>query len=204
MDIEQRIFLRSFPKTNISSITKAIVFALFIHFGLFISWQPEERAAVEIPQWFNVKLTAGFDEVKEEQKKIKKVNKIKKKINTVNPALSNKENKNLEEKEINKSIATTFIKADSKPYSFKNSKPIYPSAARRRGMQGVVVIRVIINIKGYVDDLNILSSSGFKILDRSAMASIKSWQFVPAKENGKNISSIIDIPIRFFLEGGPN
>ena len=95
--------------------------------------------------------------------------------------------------------ATTFIAADSRPYSLENPKPLYPAAARRRGMQGVVLLGVNINKTGHVEKINILQTSGFRVLDRSAIKSVKSWRFIPAQQDKQAVASIIEIPIRFML-----
>ena len=112
-----------------------------------------------------------------------------------------KKNKTDKKKEsAKKSKPTTFIAANSKPYFLKNPKPLYPNVARKRGMQGIVLLSVGITEEGNVESINILQTSGFKILDRSAVNSVQQWRFIPAKQGEKNISSELEIPIRFTLK----
>lgn len=215
MDIESHIHLRSFVRPNVNPIVKAIGFALFIHSLLFIYWQPvEQHSVAEIPEWINIKLIAGFEEkenispvkrvedVKVKPKEVKRhaeVKSFKKKIKKDISENDTKHNQKLKEKSLSAGSATTFIKADSRPYTLDNPKPVYPTSARRRGMQGVVLLSVEVNIKGYVENIDILRSSGFRILDVAALNSVKKWKFIPAHQGSRVVASIVQVPIRFVL-----
>ena len=75
-------------------------------------------------------------------------------------------------------------------------KPEYPVRARREGWQGTVVVQVVLSSNGTIRSLNVLKSSGYDILDRSAVEAIRGWQFssnVPEGCEGK-------ITMRFVLE----
>lgn len=203
MDIEDHIHLRSFVKPDITPILKAVVVALMIHSLFFINWySSNEITTAEIPRWINVKLTAGFETVdtktkppeKKKKELTKKKNNIKKKAN-----IQPEEKSITAAKEKTLTKATIFVMADSRPYKLKNPKPVYPLAARRRGMQGIVLLIIKVNKKGFVESINIEKTSGFRVLDQSAVMSVKKWQFVPAKNEDKAVSSIIEIPIRFHL-----
>ena len=52
---------------------------------------------------------------------------------------------------------------------------------------------------GHCGEINIFKSSGHRILDKAAVAAVKEWKFKSAKNNGINIGSSIEIPIRFVL-----
>ena len=76
MDIETRLHLRSFIKPDTSPIVKAIAGALFIHALFWFNWPIEDNStAAEIPDWINIKLTAGFEvsENKIEKTETKKI-----------------------------------------------------------------------------------------------------------------------------------
>jgi TonB family protein len=80
-----------------------------------------------------------------------------------------------------------------------NPKPHYPYVARRRGYEGVVVLKVLVMENGRVGEIRIEESSGFEILDEAAIKSVRKWVFSPAKRNGIPVSSWVKIPIRFEL-----
>jgi protein TonB len=53
---------------------------------------------------------------------------------------------------------------------------------------------------GRVGQIELKRSSGHEILDRSALAAVKQWRFIPAKE-GENIISVwVNIPVKFQLQ----
>jgi len=81
-----------------------------------------------------------------------------------------------------------------------NRKPYYPKVARRRGMQGNVVLQVSVGLHGEVLNVSIKQSSGYQILDEAAKEAIKQWQFQPAQRNGKFEVGRIEIPVRFNLQ----
>ena len=201
MDIEQHIYLRSFVKPSGLPIIKALVFALVAHSLFFISWQHNEKKAVaEIPQWINIKLTASFEEQSNKQViESHKKTEIKQKKIIQTLAKKNKVQKLISKKK-KTARATTFIKADSRPYFLQNPKPVYPIAARRRGMQGIVLLNVEISHEGYVKDIEVIKTSGYRALDRSAIKSVRKWRFIPAKIAQKNVPSVMEIPIRFILK----
>ena len=72
-----------------------------------------------------------------------------------------------------------------------NKRPIYPRIAIKRGWEGVVVLRVEVLDDGSVGSIIILSSSGRKILDKSALKSVRTWKFKPAINNKNKAIHII-------------
>lgn len=86
------------------------------------------------------------------------------------------------------------------PEYSKNPPISYPKRARRKGYEGTVVLEVLVNRNGKVDDLRILASSGYEILDRSAVKSVKTWSFRPAKKGNGAVDMWVQVPVRFKLE----
>jgi TonB family protein len=86
------------------------------------------------------------------------------------------------------------------PRYLNNPKPIYPQEAKQRGYQGEVTLRVEVLASGQVGQIEIRRSSGHEILDRSALATVKQWQFVPAKREKESIPLWVNIPIKFRIE----
>jgi len=83
-----------------------------------------------------------------------------------------------------------------------NPKPKYPKVARKRGYEGEVKLKVFVLANGRVGKIEIIRPSGHEILDRSALEAVKDWVFVPGRENGKEISSWVTVPIAFQLKNG--
>lgn len=82
----------------------------------------------------------------------------------------------------------------------KNPAPEYPSQAKRRGMEGVVMLGVLVAENGLAKSVNIAKSSGFAMLDASALDTVKRWKFVPAKRGNESVEARVMVPIEFRLE----
>jgi protein TonB len=78
--------------------------------------------------------------------------------------------------------------------------PKYPRLARKRGIEGQVVLRADIGPAGDVHNLLIEQSSGSQLLDQAARKAVQQWQFVPAQANGIAVASYVRIPVDFVLE----
>jgi len=81
-----------------------------------------------------------------------------------------------------------------------NPPPIYPLSARRRGMEGRVLVRAEILEDGSCSRVELKRSSGSDLLDQAALEAVKKWHFVPAKKGAQAISAWVDVPITFKLE----
>ncbi|MFC1811829.1 energy transducer TonB [Thermodesulfobacteriota bacterium] len=89
---------------------------------------------------------------------------------------------------------------EARPLYQQNPKPKYPRIATKRGYQGTVLLNVLVNRNGSVDDLRVSTSSGYAILDKAAMKSVKDWLFVPGKRGNETADMWVVIPVRFQLE----
>jgi TonB family protein len=87
-----------------------------------------------------------------------------------------------------------------RPKYVENPKPVYPQEAKRKGYEGEVVLRVEILSNGRVGEIEVKSSSGYELLDRSALTAVKQWKFVPAKKGEKTIPFRVNIPVKFQLQ----
>jgi periplasmic protein TonB len=83
-----------------------------------------------------------------------------------------------------------------------NPKPVYPVAARRRGMEGLVRLEVEVSAHGHPVSVTIKESSGSRILDVSARDAVKRWRFEPARHMGRAVAARVEVPIRFQLSDG--
>jgi protein TonB len=86
------------------------------------------------------------------------------------------------------------------PIYRSNPPPEYPATARRRGYEGTVIVEVLVNRQGRVQDLRLFQSSGYAVLDRAATAAIKNWLFEPGKAGDEKIEMWVKVPLRFELK----
>jgi protein TonB len=82
-----------------------------------------------------------------------------------------------------------------------NPRPPYPMVARRMGYHGKVVLDVEVLAEGIAGDVKLHQSSGYDILDKAALQTVKSWHFTPARRFGQAVTQRFLVPIKFSLEG---
>lgn len=95
--------------------------------------------------------------------------------------------------------AEQFTEANFRANYAHNPKPDYPSIARSRGWQGKVTLRVQVSAEGRSEAVAVEYSSGHEILDDSAVAAVRQWQFVPARRGETAVASSVLVPIIFTL-----
>lgn len=80
------------------------------------------------------------------------------------------------------------------------SPPSYPSQARRRNQEGVVLLEVRLDELGRQLERKLLRSSGVESLDLAALDAVSRWQFHPETLDGRAVPSRIQIPVQFALK----
>lgn len=91
------------------------------------------------------------------------------------------------------------VNSSAYPRYRENPPPGYPETARQRGYEGVVLIAVEILTDGRVGKAVIRQSSGYAILDHTAVAAVRDWKFVPAKKSGVPYKTWAELPIKFVI-----
>jgi len=79
-------------------------------------------------------------------------------------------------------------------------QPEYPLLARRKGEEGKVVLRALINIKGRPEGVEIQTSSGSARLDEAARQAVLRAVFKPHLEDGQAVMVYAIVPIKFQLD----
>lgn len=92
------------------------------------------------------------------------------------------------------------ISTMNKPRYRKANPPNYPKLAKKRGQQGLVLLRVKVDEEGKVRLVEILESSGVKILDERARETVKEWIFYPHTINETPTMAWVNIPVEFTLQ----
>lgn len=82
-----------------------------------------------------------------------------------------------------------------------NPAPAYPSLSRRLGEEGRVLLRVQVNAAGAPTQVLLQQSSGHARLDEVASATVRRWQFLPARQGGRPVEAWVTVPIKFSLKG---
>ncbi len=94
-----------------------------------------------------------------------------------------------------------FIPVEKEPYidlADLQRRIVYPELARKAGIEGVVVIRVLVDKNGKPKKA-VVQQSDSQMLNQAAIDAVMSSTFTPAIQNGQPIACWVSIPIRFKL-----
>ena len=89
----------------------------------------------------------------------------------------------------------------SAPKPIATRVPVYPYSAKKRGEQGLVLVRVRVNEAGRVESSTLYRSSGHTELDDAAVACVWKWNFAPGQSGGRAVESSAVVRVSFRLEG---
>lgn len=78
------------------------------------------------------------------------------------------------------------------PEPADNPSPDYPEGARRRGIQGTVVVRIEVTAEGLAGSCSVLATSGSVQLDDAALRAARRWRF-------RSGPGVVEQPFRFEL-----
>ena len=89
--------------------------------------------------------------------------------------------------------------ANSVPTGGYQVKPRYPDSARRKGIEGTVVIKAFVTEQGRVEQVQVEQSAGHAELDQAAVEAVGRWRFQPARRGRQPIAMWVSIPVKFVL-----
>lgn len=86
------------------------------------------------------------------------------------------------------------------PVLLERVSPVYPEAARKEGITGVVVVEVVIDETGAVNEARALESPN-EALTEAAIAAVRQWRFEPARNPaGKAVALNWKVTLAFKLQ----
>ncbi len=100
----------------------------------------------------------------------------------------------------NRQSEDSFLQVDCLPVKIYAPAPNYPFAARKNNWEGVTVLKVLIQANGRIGAVTVLESSGYQLLDKSAVKAVKKWRYQPAFKDGTAIVCQAQVRIKFVLE----
>ncbi len=87
----------------------------------------------------------------------------------------------------------------TEPKKISGPNPVYPEAARRARIQGVVVLECIIGKDGVVKDSKVLRGLPLGLTE-AAVDAVRKWRFEPSTLNGKPVEVLYILTVRFNLQ----
>ena len=88
---------------------------------------------------------------------------------------------------------------DQRPSISRRVSPEYPDSARRRNIQGEVVIRLVVDTSGMPQQCAIHSSNPEDIFDNAALTAARKTRFIPGKVRGQPVNTVVLLPYKFAL-----
>ena len=82
----------------------------------------------------------------------------------------------------------------------KNPCPLYPLEARRKGIEGHVMVKCFIDKNGNVQEAEIVEAMPKGVFDKCALTLVQKYKFKPAMKNGQPVNCIAKLPIKFALD----
>ncbi|MEO6213513.1 MAG: energy transducer TonB [Vicinamibacterales bacterium] len=84
------------------------------------------------------------------------------------------------------------------PTILREVKPEYTDDARKRGIEGDVVMEIVVRSDGTVGEVKVLQGLGGG-LDRRAIDAVRQWRFSPAKRFGTPVDVMVEVAVEFKL-----
>ena len=78
--------------------------------------------------------------------------------------------------------------------------PLYPMRAKRKGIEGWVKVKFLVDTAGTVGSVTILDAQPVKIFDQSVHRCLAGWRFKPGTVEGMAVKTWVTTTIRFELE----
>lgn len=83
------------------------------------------------------------------------------------------------------------------PQKIYNVNPVYPAEAQAAGIQGVVIIQILIDKEGMVREVEVVRS--IPELDQAAMDAVWQWMYTPTLMNGEPVEVLMYVTVNFTL-----
>jgi periplasmic protein TonB len=84
------------------------------------------------------------------------------------------------------------------PSLLREVKPDYTQEARRRNVEGDVVLEVVVRSDGSVGQVRLVQGLGAG-LDQRAIEAVRQWRFSPARRHGAPVDVVVEIAVEFKL-----
>ncbi len=101
--------------------------------------------------------------------------------------------------DVAKDTIMTEETADSKPMATYRAPIEYPEAAYENGVEGYVLMHLLIGKDGSIELAKVLESEPEGVFDNSVLAVIQDWSFTPARYKGESVAVWVKQRVRFNL-----
>lgn len=96
-------------------------------------------------------------------------------------------------------VVMTDDSVDSPPRPTYQAPMEYPKSARSRGVEGYVVLSLLISATGEIEKVQVLEAQPSGVFEDAAQQAVRSWRFEPAQYQGRNVKVWARQRVRFDL-----
>lgn len=76
----------------------------------------------------------------------------------------------------------------------------YPEEALKKNWEGVVMVAVLVDAAGRVNETRIAKSSGYAVLDDEALITVARVRWEAGRKNGKPVTTWTTVPVEFRVD----
>jgi TonB family protein len=84
------------------------------------------------------------------------------------------------------------------PVLLREVRPLYTDEARRRAIEGDVILEIVVRQDGSVGNVRVTRSLGAG-LEQRAVEAVRQWRFGPAKRRGAPVDVVVEVSVEFKL-----
>ena len=88
---------------------------------------------------------------------------------------------------------------DVHPTALRPIKPAYPDEGSEKGVEGIVVLLLLIDEAGVVKEASVMEANPEGVFEESALSAFRNARFVPAQKNGRAVKSRVLIRVTYEL-----
>ncbi len=96
-------------------------------------------------------------------------------------------------------VVMTDDSVDSPPRPTYRAPLQYPKSARARGVEGYVVLSLLISATGEIEKVQVLEAQPSGVFEDAALQGVRDWQFEPAQYQGRDVKVWARQKVRFDL-----
>ncbi len=97
-------------------------------------------------------------------------------------------------------VVHTGDTVDVAPQPVTQVPPEFPRRARDQGLEGRVVLSLLINESGGIERMKVLESKPPGVFDDAAKTAVRQWSFSPGSYQGKSVKVWVNQPVTFRLK----
>lgn len=96
-------------------------------------------------------------------------------------------------------LVMTEATVDEPPTVVERAAPIYPRRARTQGIEGQVVVGLLVGVGGEVEAVKVLESAPAGLFEEAAVAAVQRWRFRPGRYDGREVKVWVRQVLHFDL-----